>query len=382
MEKVIEDDEYLYYYTSNYVLLQWLKSEKLWATRSVSSNDARDTNCVIDLYGELEKLYPEYKSAFEQSKMRLEMSKNFSLRVYKDILRDYIKNHFDEYEYIVSETYKKYKYIKNNKDRLVHKYFKDDKNLSIEGEKMLFEEILKRLNNDEITKYFGIKDIENFKKMIPRIPDFKYPYVICFTKNKDDRFLWDSYTGNRGVSLVFSRKKLESYLNEKKYSEQEIRRFSYLADIRYCEDDQKKFIKENIEDAIKTGDGMFWMYKSDLIDSQAVFCKPEYWEPENECRAVFMETYFGAHIFEVKENYDLKYNNGYKTQDYIEISIPKELVQGIIVGPINSKKELQKEVHDNFSDRGEIIRWFDNLYINNKVEDSVGHNLVKDSRDK
>ena len=29
MEKVIEDDEYLYYYTSNYVLLQWLKSEKL-----------------------------------------------------------------------------------------------------------------------------------------------------------------------------------------------------------------------------------------------------------------------------------------------------------------------------------------------------------------
>ena len=83
----------IYYYTSNYVLLEWLKNEKIWATRSVSSNDSLDTIYIIEHLEKLKaKVEPYIKINLENVESLLVSSRYWSLSVLKDVLTDSLKN--------------------------------------------------------------------------------------------------------------------------------------------------------------------------------------------------------------------------------------------------------------------------------------------------
>ncbi|EHI98146.1 hypothetical protein CDLVIII_1453 [Clostridium sp. DL-VIII] len=42
----------IFYYTSNFVLKEWFKNEKIWATRSITSNDKTDTIYMSEHFSE------------------------------------------------------------------------------------------------------------------------------------------------------------------------------------------------------------------------------------------------------------------------------------------------------------------------------------------
>lgn len=389
-----EDNDKIYYYTSNYVLLKWLENEEIWATRSVSSNDSADTTYAIKHFEYLEKLYDnKYKKNFENTKNILNATKNLSLRVYKNILKEFIANNFEKFVEITRLTMRDYKLfnapvnIQEDKLELLKKLnipFDeiDDGKISIktrfqDKEEILFRYILSELSQDEIEEYLDI-DFEISKEVIENMPALSYPYVICFSYDKDNRFLWESYTGNTGVCLEFSKKELEDYWHsiDLESGINNGGEFNLMQKVIYDDDIQKQYIKM-WADILQHKDNF---YNAEVLSFILTFCKSSYWKPENECRAVFGAKYFSDERFKVKENYNLKYNSGYKTQDYIEITFPKRLLKSITTGPMNSEENLKKYIREgldrdikNDAEKDNILEYFNKL----KKEKSSGEGIIR-----
>ena len=395
MMKEIENDK-IYYYTSDYVFLEWLKSEKIWATRSVSSNDSMDTVYALKHFNELKCEFPEYCDAFDEVQNVLKATKNFSLRVYKDIVRDFIKKDFKKFTELTNNANEMHDIIHGNLRDFFNidsvgcinqykSFFKEeagDLKLNIDynfmPEELLFSNILSNLEDEELEKYFQV-DISSIKNIIGIITQVMYPYIISFSYNRDDRFLWDSYTNNMGVCLEFSKREIYEYIISNKFNNSNNigKYLRFLNDIMYDDEEQKKLFIEFINDMKKRG---IKGGASKILSVLPAFCKNPYWKPENECRAVFQAKYFSSEMYTVKENYNLKYSNGYKTQDYIEIPFPKRLLKSITTGPMNSKESLEKYIKKgldrdikNDSEKNNILDYFNKL----KKESSSGEGIIR-----
>lgn len=95
-------DDKIYYYTSNFVLENWMKNQKIWATRSVTSNDASDTVYAIDLFSEIKQfLDRDYEINLKDAKAILQLNKYISKKFYKDLLYYMMLNHYEEFRNII-----------------------------------------------------------------------------------------------------------------------------------------------------------------------------------------------------------------------------------------------------------------------------------------
>ena len=213
--------------------------------------------------------------------------------------------------------------------------------------------------------------MHTYPEMTLQLLEADYPYAISFTYENDNRFLWDSYTNNKGVCLEFSKQQLNEYFN-KKYKDKLVLD-KVVNDIIYDDSDQILIIKEILDNPTK------YPIKEALLMLSPLFKNP-FWKLEKECRTVFMSNYLNDKTFEVKENYDLKYNNGYKTQDYIEVEFPKKLLKSITTGPMNSKENLEKYIREgldrdikNDAEKNNILEYFNKL----KKEKSSGEDIIR-----
>ena len=244
--------ELIYYYTSNFVLKEWIKNEKIWATRSTTSNDNTDTLFMIPYLEKLSK--SKGLNGLNKTIDVLKLSKNLSKRLFREIHDRYIEEHdFDDYRKIIDNCCENYNGLKNvrynpseeMKSNLAKCNIYPLKNGEIpmygaDKQELIFSEILKSLvNNSEIENYLE-GDYKIDPKLCYSISSLLYPFVISFSKKGDDRFLWDSYTENKGVCLVFDREELNEYWQ--KSIKEEFDTFDYFRDVLYKEEEQKSFI--------------------------------------------------------------------------------------------------------------------------------------------
>lgn len=375
-------EDSIYYYTSNYVLKEWLKNETIWATRSVTSNDSQDTTYIINnfenyknqLYGEVNNKYKnDFNDIINFTKEMIMMNQYINLGTLKDILF-YYKDKFFSYcskeEEIINNNYNKF----NCKmSKIEYSYGCFIANLINESS----EQDLKTIFN--INNNFIYKDGLIFNIMA------QHPFVICFSKKKDNRFLWDTYTSNLGVCLEFSKSELSqhfvlSYPNADRNN---------LFDIIYG--DNNELIYSIFNEIKKEFNYNFEKYKDEELEGLekfkilphfylfSPFFKNPYWEPEDEVRAVLSARYLDDETFKIKENYNLKYKNDCKTQDYIEIDIPKNLVKSITTGPLNTKEDVKKFLKEelekdkiNSDKQAELLDFFDNM-----AKKSNGTGIIK-----
>ncbi|MCT4597863.1 MAG: hypothetical protein N4A50_08340 [Vallitalea sp.] len=93
----MEIQDSIYYYTSTYVLEEWFNSEKIWATRSITSNDYKDTSYIIEKFLDIESYFEklnckenifsneEIEKMFKEANNLIKYSKYVSQRTLKDL---------------------------------------------------------------------------------------------------------------------------------------------------------------------------------------------------------------------------------------------------------------------------------------------------------
>lgn len=323
----------IFYYTSNYVFNEWIKTEKIWATRSITSNDSLDTVYAIKCFGEIisELKNPEQEKILKETEEILKISKQINLKLYKEILLYMISKEFDKFYEIVEKSKKSYDMAKNSNSDLKTK---GAILIGVEAEEILFREILLFLyEKNKLKEIFNEEDIS--ESLIRDLPRLYYQFVICFSYNGDDRFLWDSYTQNKGVCIEFDKIELIKYLKER-YKKGLGEKFNLYEDIIYENVNQEEYIKRLL------AGNYGWEHKKEIISLAVSKLKHTYWNKENEFRVMISCKYFQDSIFEIKENYNMKYKNDYKTQDYIEVELPKRLVKSVISGPMNTEAENEE----------------------------------------
>jgi hypothetical protein len=349
---VCVENDLIYYYTSNKVYTNWLRNEKIWATRSISSNDAIDTIYAKNLFPIINEITKgEFQEKLNEIGSVLQLSSAISCKFYKDLTFQFMTHHFDEFSGIIqNEQERKQWYFYGNNYNLFqienyHEHcgsFHRQHIVNPSRDQWIFKKLLEALNVRELSNMFNFtrSGIIRQKEYITELPFMYYPFVICFTPEKDNRFFWDAYTGNQGVALEFSRDELTKYLNEiskdKKYRYR-------LEDVIYNEEEQKddiiKVLTENEGELLFTGVEKFSL-------TMAKYKHP-YWKDEHEIRAILGECYFDNSSV-INENYNMKYDNNMVTQDYIKITIPHKLVKRVIIGPQNEmvNNKTIKEVND------------------------------------
>lgn len=341
----------IYYYTSNYVLNSWILHEKIWATRSVTSNDISDTTHAAKLFPQIKRMIiDEYKSVLKDVEQVLHLNRCICMKLHKELLYYTMLNHYDTFKKIVYSEAERLNWFYYGNRYKLFRYEEYDENCGSfhrpylqnpSREQWIFSNLLKALSDKELSQLFNVteKMISGKRKVIEQLPYMHYPFVICFTTELDNRFLWDSYTRNEGVALEFSRKELQDYFA--KISSNKMYQYK-LEDIVY---DERQQVKE-IVDSINNWEGELLFTGYETIYSDMIKYKNPYWKEEKEVRGVFYERYFESPN-KIKENYNLKYRSDLVTQDYIEIPIPHEMVKRIIIGPQNDIRGKNKGLYNN-----------------------------------
>lgn len=340
-------DDSIYYYTNEDVLSSWINNKIIWATRSITSNDNKDTHYIMDLMIELlnKQEKPKYFCIIES---QMEICKNINLRVLKDLIVNYNINNPEKFIKFAKEAYafsKAEKYYTYDNSEIPRNQLL----ISNYAEKLIYE-ILKDLSSEEKKRLFDVK-FEVTKEIFEAVVGSDFPYVICFTYEYDNRFLWDSYTNNKGVCLEFSKTELKEYLMKTYYK----KNIDLYLDIIYEKKKQLEKMKEIT---------MYPLCIGQFQQSGASF-KAEFWKPEKEFRLIFGAKYFEDDRFVIKENYKKKYDNKHKTQDYIEIIIPENLVKSITIGPLC-------KINEN-----DLFSRLKNSNIN--IKQSIGKDIINNS---
>lgn len=325
MNKNCNKIEYVYYYTSSYVFEKWCKNETIRATRSITSNDKMDTKYIVEMLKKekivnfIDKL--GIKIDIKDFESYVEGSKHINNRILKDIIYNAIKNWENGYGDKIKKSEENIQFMRGR--------FPDNK-YSMYNSIMLpiISEGLKRLNEDKTTD--EVCDIMNAFINIQ-------PFVICFSKKGDNRFLWDSYTQNKGVCLKLDVNELNKIpifpdlLHDVCYSENQLIKF--IEDTHKTSRDIIKYYNENYDGNVDI--------KKILLCIFSGYCKHPYWADECEVRLLITENY-SKEENNIKEFYGNKYNNNMQTQDYVEVKIPKSAVKEVIIGPLNNNEEIEK----------------------------------------
>lgn len=306
------NNDSIYYYTSDFVLKSWIENQTIWATRSITSNDNKDTHYITELIDE--NIKTDY---VDMIKKQMDLCKNISLRILKDVIfyyninntKDFLSLALGCYQFANRDTYFIDDGIEISRERIINNKY---------AEQLLYQ-IIKGMNDQEKRELFGVDFIVT-DNILEQILSCHYPFVICFTHEYDNRFLWDSYTNNKGVCLEFSKRELTEYIKQNYYEEN----IDLYMNIIYDKEFQVDKLKNNIE--MKTCIAQFQQLGASF--------KHEFWKPEKEFRLIFGVKYIQDRRFEIKENYNKKYDNRSKTQDYVEVKIPKKLVKSITIGPL------------------------------------------------
>lgn len=370
----------IYYYTSNTVFAYWLINQKIWATKSTTSNDDKDTVYVIKHLDELSKTSDDNTKIYIEAIINtIKISKKISRRLYNTIIFEYIKEtEFNKFGDVVKTALWQYndalkvkkpnqESIENLKNIGIYPNEKGEINTrGAEHEEILFRDILINLfNTNKISKYF--QDCNYIDEILLRcLPDLLQPFVICFTNKPDNRFLWDSYTKNGGVCMEFCKSDIKEHFEPRTIF------FNYdlFEDIIYKDTNQLAKLKQIINDNGQNN--------PEIISIISALFKHPYWEDESETRAVFTAKYFSDKRYEIKENLNLKYSNGLLTQDYIEVDVPISLLKSITIGPMNTEEALISEIT-------EILKK-ENLYEDCKakklirtieIKKSIGTGVIK-----
>lgn len=314
----------IYHYTSNSVLKSILQKKKIWATRSITSNDNEDTHYIIKILNNLKKEHQLnwlLEEIFDLVTTTLKNAKNFSSNTIKDRLYNLSKN-------------------------------------TIEGHKQNDTDLFTSIANS-----FMMNETSQ-----------AYPFVLCFSQNPDSRFFWDTYTKNTGVNIGFKKDELvEYFLKRYKKLDNVVLRTGYVI---YNENDQKERIRSLVNDTSSIFLSKYEKYdienlleefsnklkhklsnpnKEEIITllivhqivfellREAPFIKHPYWKEEEEFRIVFYEKYIFKYNFDIKENYKKKYDSNSRTQDYIEVDIPIDKIRRITVGPNNEEDSILQQ---------------------------------------
>lgn len=181
--------------------------------------------------------------------------------------------------------------LKNEDLRYMYKEFVEENVLE-----NFYMELIEKFKLDELYKILGI-DADNISEDVIQIAiGASYPYVICFTEERDNRFLWDSYTNNEGICLEFSKAELKSYLQREYGTECIFRKVLYDKEEQF-EDIAKTL---NIMKLFRDTDPDRYYNLSEMFSQFGAFIKNPYWKVENEIRAMLVSKYFNDKRFQVK----------------------------------------------------------------------------------
>lgn len=203
-------------------------------------------------------------------------------------------------------------------------------------------------------------------------------FVVCFTDKKDSRFLWDSYTKNKGVNLVFDDTKLRNYLNDYNKMQRIFEYFKfdpviYQPEKQYGE--VKKIVNKNYNKYMKNNDGSLSnisipaSYRLNFTDESgtvlyrgkrndylitlktsfvnfatetinqlldiAPFIKHAFWSEEREYRLTFYRTFQHDFLSEVMSDKKKDDRGNNVTYYYIEVPFAKDLLEEVKIGPLS-----------------------------------------------
>lgn len=192
-------------------------------------------------------------------------------------------------------------------------------------------------------------------------------YVACFTKIKDSRLLWDAYTMNRpklenaetkhapkynGVIIGFNAEKIRALIRQ--YDDKPGFAKAYVMPIIYEKTEQQILLGvsfwdfDNLHEEIRKDSDQTqtlippivrdnvsisaekcltepMIYLIDRIETLAPAMKHEFWQEEQEVRAVLCRYSFWG-------NKD-KIENGEGDNKYIDLPITEDLIETIVLGP-------------------------------------------------
>ncbi|NKF08895.1 hypothetical protein J1C67_09280 [Clostridium gasigenes] len=168
----------IYYYTSEKVLNNWFDNEVIWATRSITSNDNKDTHHIIECDdNEVADagIDPEY---WDSIKKQMELCKSISLKMLKDIIFDYNIKHSQKFISLAIESYEfasRQEYIHEDGYKIPKANI-----LNNNYTYQLLHKIIKSLNIEQKKQLFNV-DFEVSDNLIELIIGSYFPFVICFT---------------------------------------------------------------------------------------------------------------------------------------------------------------------------------------------------------
>ena len=326
-------NEILYYYTNNTVSI--LEKKELWLTRSIQSNDAKDS-------------------------------------------------------IILSELIKKHNLSQYCLDCINHELEKIGlvKITPINGFDILYQiqNTLKKINNTYLDRINSVADgkYDIFSPMY-------IPFVICFTTkdNKDSRMFFDTYTNNTGCSIGFNKEGVFD-LNHKYYQKGY---FILLQDILYSEEAQVDEIKRLMKSSTKIifehtttdskidineviallskinsgykylhaltkGDrsalvpGLYHLISERIGTSlvfQTSFIKNDYWKEEAETRLVSFNSYKQLEVYSEekhKNSFDILQKEStfenFVHFDYLKMPFDLSIIKEIIIGPCVNTQDKER----------------------------------------
>lgn len=334
----------VYYYTSEQVFWKWYQNEIIWATRSITSNDAQDTCAIIQYYPKIKKNFikwnqienefslEEIDRLFKYATEFIKYSKCISFRTYKDFLF-LLMNRPNDYRSELFNAVNGDNFVQNLLYKKGYLTYPQEKPNSYYAKDIHFDD-------SQLKEIFGASqnDTAFDKEILFRVMSIRHPFCICFTERRDDRFFWETYAGNTGVCFEFSKEELKYYCSKTLPS-------AIAYDVNYgiskkFFDNPQNIIKQffetqqHIRKALPSYNG--FDESIDILYLLGSFIKNSYWKSEKEFRILVPEKYEFPETYQIHENYALKHRKDLKTQDYIEIRLPKSLVKSITLGPRNT----------------------------------------------
>jgi len=156
-------------------------------------------------------------------------------------------------------------------------------------------------------------------------------FVICFTRKKDSRFLWEAYTLDNGVNLGIDITEYSRFLSENYLDVADRKMNMRFEKVIYSEKEQLKILRKISKKE----------YVRELL-IVAPYIKHPYWKEEEEYRLCIYRPQVGEKLSEICQ---FKRKNTGEIVDYIEVPFPYTQIKKVTIGPLSkflSSNEYKK----------------------------------------